>query len=294
MKIIIHISFLIIVFCGSISISYAQENNTIDSIEKMFQDSIVTNNETIITQDTTPKIDKDVQAVIDVIEEINRRSNQIDGIHSEGTIFVNTKTIDEQEGSIEVRAKKPGEFWFRIWGSMIGISKDAFFVHFTRKKFLYYNNLNDYTIEGPTTDKNIGYIVKVKSTFDDILNVLTGTVYIPYALTDTLSMYDDNNNYYISINNKEYRRKYFVKKSDYSVSKYEYYTNRNQVEMSLAFGNYTRVGEASYSKLVEVKRPLNGETFRITNTLYQMNQGYLDFNIYVPNDPDIKRIKWDK
>ena len=177
---------------------------------------------------------------------------------------------------------------------MIGISKDAFFGHFTRKKFLYYNNLNDYTIEGPTTDKNIGYIVKVKSTFDDILNVLTGTVYIPYALTDTLSMYDDNNNYYISINNKEYRRKYFVKKSDYSVSKYEYYTNRNQVEMSLAFGNYTRVGEASYSKLVEVKRPLNGETFRITNTLYQMNQGYLDFNIYVPNDPDIKRIKWDK
>jgi len=287
MKTIIFTVHAIIFLLSLTSFSYAQENNSkIDSLENRSKDSVVN-----IKKDSVAARVID-QFILNVLTEVNTRSASIDGIHSEADIYVNTKTIDDESGNIEVRAKKPDEFWFRIWGSMIGISKDAYFGHFTRESFLYFNNLLDYTIEGPTTEKNIGYITKMKTSFYDMLNVLTGTVYIPYTPADSISMYDDRINYNLTIINKDYHRKYYIKKSDYAVSKFEYYNSRNYVEMYIIFSDFVRTGNVSYANKIEVRRPLTGETFRITFTSYQMNVNNLDFRINVPNDSEIKRTKW--
>lgn len=287
MKTIIFTVCTIIILTGIDSFSFSQKNILLtDSIEIQSKDSVVkTNVDSAVSRVIDPSI-------LNVLNEVNTRAALINGIHSEADVYVNTKTIDGESGNIEIRAKKPDEFWFRIWGSMVGISKDAFFGHFTREKFLYFNNLNDYTIEGPTTEKNIGYITKVKTSFDDMLNVLTGTVFVSYSPADSISMKDEGGNYYLSIISKDKRRKYYIKKSDYTVSKFEYYNDRNSVEMYVVFSDFVRTGNVSYAKKIEVRRPLSGETFRIAFTSYQMNVSNLDFNIYVPNDPEIKRTKW--
>jgi len=229
-------------------------------------------------------------AAEEIINKVNELSMYIDNVHAEAEISIKTAKIDE-EGNIEIKAKKNiDEFWFRIWGSFAFISKDAFFGHFTRNNFLYYNNLNNYSIQGPTTDTNIGYVVRVRASFDDMMNAMTGTVRIPVYDEDTVIMKTDNTYYTIMFKSPRYKRQYWVKKSDYSVTKYEYYNNKMQSILRLEFYNFMKLGMGSYARNITIYRPLNRDELKLSFSSYLTNQSYLDFKIDIPYD--CKRKVW--
>lgn len=232
--------------------------------------------------------------ILSIITSVNDKSSLVDMIQAEGDIYVYSPKAEDKEsnGFIEVRVKKPDEMWFRIWGSFAIISKDAFFGHFTRTKFLYYNNLGDYSIEGPTTDDNMGAIIKVKCSFDDAMNALSGTVKIAYDLkTDTLSVREEGNNNVVTINNSRYKRQYWVNKNDFLVSKYDYYIKSNKTKISIDFSGYTSAGSGKYARYVSMTSS-KGEKLKITFKKFQTSMSYLNFNVDVPYDA--KHKVWKK
>ena len=233
--------------------------------------------------DFIPLRDSMFYAAEKIIKRVNEYAIPVDSIHAEAEISIKTSKVDE-EGNIEVKAKKPDDFWFRIWGSFAFISKDAFFGHFNRNKFIYFNNLNNYSIEGPTTDNNIGYIVRVRTSFDDMMNALTGTVYIPVYDEDTVTMKTDAANYIVMMKSPKYVRQYWIKKSDYSVSKYEYYNNKMQASLRLEFYNFVSSGIGRYARNITVYRPVNRDEMKVHFTSYLVNQSYLDFKVEIPYD----------
>lgn len=239
--------------------------------------------EKIKNPDFIPLRDSMFYAAEVIINKVNGYAIPVDSIHAEAEISIKTSKVDE-EGNIEVKANKPDDFWFRIWGSFAFISKDAFFGHFNRDKFIYFNNLNNYSIEGPTTDNNIGYIVRVRASFDDMMNALTGTVYIPVYDEDTVTMKTDAANYIIMMKSPKYWRQYWIKKSDYSVSKYEYYNNKMQASLRLQFYNFVSSGIGRYARNVTVYRPVNRDELKVNFTSYLVNQSYLDFKVEIPYD----------
>lgn len=272
-------AFLLILF---VNISFSQEENNTpeDSTSNLQDTTIVLNQE----QDSTRL------AILEIVNEVNSRSESIDNINGFADIFIKTPKIGDAEGEIEVRAKKPDDFWFAISGSVAFISKDAFFGHFNRKNFIYFNNLGDYSIQGPTTDNNIGYVIRIKASFDDMMNGLTGTVRIPVSEKDTLSISEDNNYYYLTAVSKEYNRKYWIKKSDYLVTQYEYYNAKKQKTLSISFSDFWKSGQSSYAKKITIKR--GSEELRLSFKTYQTNVGYLNFKVDVPYDA--KKIVWTK
>ncbi|MGH2574444.1 MAG: hypothetical protein ACRDFC_01960 [Ignavibacteria bacterium] len=70
---------------------------------------------TIFAQDDTTQVTEDSRSkhISDIIKEVNRRSAGIDLINSEGEIKIKTPKVDES-GSIEIRAKKKDDLWFKI------------------------------------------------------------------------------------------------------------------------------------------------------------------------------------
>jgi len=133
-----------------------------------------------------------------LIAEVNYRSLQINMIHSEGELAIRTPSMDES-GSIEIKAKKLDDLWYRIHGSFAVFSKDAFIGHFNRKNFIYVNNLNETIITGKTNDTNIGYITRIKCCFDDIMNVMTGTCHIALSERDDISSETDGSETVITV-----------------------------------------------------------------------------------------------
>jgi hypothetical protein len=225
--------------------------------------------------------------ISNIIKEVNRRSELIDNIISDGEITIKTAQIDNS-GSIDIKAKKKDDVWFKITGPLgINIAE----AHFGRKKFLFVNNRSDEVITGSTTITNIGTLAKVRCTFDDMLNVFTGTVRIPLAKIDSLSIEDANSQYIVALKRGTITRKYWVDKNNYSVFKYAYYGKSGSTLIQFEFSSFYNVGDSYYSKVVEVRRPKQHEYFKLAFDGFNMNQSYINFNVDVPDDAIRKNWK---
>jgi hypothetical protein len=225
--------------------------------------------------------------IANTIKSVNDRATPIDNIHSEAEVYIKTKTLD-QNGFIEIKLKRNDDFWFRIWGKFAFISKDAFIAHFNRKNFIYLNNLEDKLIEGPTTDKNIGHIIRVECSFDDMMGALSGAPIISYTKKDTVSWSEDNTYFIFTIKNVKIKR-YWIKKTDYAVDKYAYLSRKNLSAIVLfEFNNYTTSGGGYYAKQIKITKGNTKLTYKFTSVT--LNNSSLNFNVEYGSG--VKRIRW--
>lgn len=233
-------------------------------------------------EDTSSVVETDPvkKQILEIIKEVNKRSAEIDNIKSDGEIKVKTKKIDES-GSIEIQAKKKDDVYFKIEGPL-GI--DAAEGHFNRKKFTFLDHLNDQAVTGSTTIINIGSLTKIRCTFDDLLNSFTGTVRIPKSKKDVLSMSEDAGQYIISMKRGNITRRYWIDKSSYTVTKYTYYGKSGSVLIQFEFSNFHTYGNGSYAKTIEIRRPKQGEYFKLKLEEVNLNQQNLYFTITIPSD----------
>ncbi len=286
MKNIFLLLFLILILLTSGNM-YSQ---TEDSV-KFVNDTVMTKADTLSKQDTTSSAflnSPERLKVVALINQVNETSSKVDLLHSENVIKFKTTSID-QAGEIEIKIKKKDDIYFRIWGSFAFVSKDAFIAHFNRKKFIYFNNLDDKVIEGPTTDNNIGYLARIKCSFDDLMNVMSGTGRIVYGNTDTLVFESDN---VILVKGKEKVVKYTLDANKKYVEKYSYINTKKKEYLRISFGNFVNVNGGYFAKKVDITKPLTNEFLKIVNETYTANNQNLNFTVDFPSD--VRRVKWDK
>jgi outer membrane lipoprotein-sorting protein len=240
-----------------------------------------------ITEDSTKTEVDSLRAYISgIIKEVNRRSGLVDNMISSGEITVKTAQIDNS-GDIEIHIKKKDDVWFKIEGPF---GKDVAISHFDRKRFLFYDALNDEAITGTTNIINIGTLTRIRCTFDDLLNAFSGTVRIPKSKTDIMSIEEQGNQYEVTMKRGTITRKYWVDKDNYSVYKYAYYDKKMQTLIQFEFSNFVTHGEGYYAKTVEVRRPKKNEYFKLKMESVSLDQSYMDFKVDVPSDA--KRKNW--
>jgi len=224
--------------------------------------------------------------ILNIIKEVNNRYEAIDNIISSGEIKIKTPKMDE-EGSIEIHAKKKNDLWFLIEGPM-GV--DVAQAHFGRKKFVFFDDLNDELITGSSTILNIGTLTRIRCTFDDLLNSFTGTVRIPKSKKDSMWLEDETSQYVGALKRGTITRRYWVDKYNYTVTKYAYYSKKGIVLIQFEFSNFQTYGDASYAKRIEVRRPSKKEYFRLQFETVSLNQNYVSFTVDYPSD--VKRRNW--
>ena len=248
-----------------------------------------------IPEDTLQTTEKDpVKAqIIEIIKEVNRRSELVDNIISSGDVHVKVPPKKGQEdidqtGSIEIHVKKKDDVWFDITGTF-GVR--GAMAHFNRKNFVFFNSLADEVIMGSSSIINIGTLTRIRCTFDDLLNAFSGTVRIPKSKTDVLTMTEEGSQYVVALKRGSITRKYWVDKNNYSVFKYIYYGKSGSTLLELDFSNFSTYGESSYAKKIEIRRPKQGEYFNVSLETINLNQSNVSFSVEYPSDVKIKRWK---
>ena len=230
--------------------------------------------------DTTLSSEEDTSFVASIIKEVNDHSAFIDNIISEGEVTIKTKDIDNS-ASIDSKVKKKDDLWFHISGPLgINIAE----AHFGRKTFTFYNIHGDEVITGSSSIHNIGTLAKVRCTFDDMINVFSGTVHIPKAKSDVCSYSEEGSQYVVQLIRGTITRRYWVDKTSYLVSKYAYYGKTGSTLIQFEFYDFTPVGIASYAKRIEVRRPKQGEYFKLEFETVNLNQSNIDFRVDYPSD----------
>lgn len=255
-------------------------------------DSLITKDTQIIKDSLNTEflINPERLKIIELINSVNETSSKIDLVHSENIVKIKTPSLDAS-GEIEIKVKRKDDIWFRISGGFAFVSKDAFIAHFNRERFIYFDNLNNKVIEGPTTEVNIGIIARIKCSFDDLMNVMSGACTINYSDNDTLTITEDESTFIITVKGRKIL-KYWIDKELNCVNKYAY-INRNFKEyLRIIYSNFSKAGNSYYARKVEITRPNTNEFLKVLNKNFTLNNPALIFKVDFPYDA--RRVVWDK
>ncbi|MBS1493351.1 MAG: DUF4292 domain-containing protein [Bacteroidetes bacterium] len=222
--------------------------------------------------------------ILDIMKEVNRRSDLTDNILSEGEVKIKAPGMDES-ASIEVRARKKNDLWFKIDGPL-GV--DVATGYFGRNNFTYLNALNDYSITGPTNQANISAVVRMKVYYDDLMNAFTGTMKIVKFKNDVMALSESGLYYTLIFTTTSDKgiiinRKYYVDKSTYVVNKCEYTNLKGDIISAINFSNIVSSGDGWHAKTIQASNPKKGEYVTLTFEKYSTNQMNLSFYVSIPS-----------
>ncbi|MBS1514622.1 MAG: DUF4292 domain-containing protein [Bacteroidetes bacterium] len=230
--------------------------------------------------------------ILDIMKEVNRKYELTDNILSEGEVKIKAPGGVDESASIEIRAKKKNDLWFKIDGPL-GV--DVATAYFGRTNFTYLNSLNDYSITGPTNFANISAVTRMRAYYDDLMNAFTGTVKIVKFKNDALELQELGGTNVLIFKTTDdkgivIQRKYYVDKTTYVVSKVEFCNIAGQVQSSISFSNIVNNGDGWYAKTVDASNPKKGEYVKLIIEKFHTNQPNLSFYVNIPSG--VKKKVW--
>ena len=167
-------------------------------------------------------------------KHVNSNSNLIESLEASGTISIDSPELSNS-ASIDIKLKKPDSIYVKIEGPF-GISVANALI--TRDNFIYYNAQENVVISGPTNENNIGAILKIKVTFDNLMNSLSGSYTFQNSDADSINALIENQNYIILENNILSKTKYFIEPETFNLTGYNILDTKNKKLLEVSYNKY--------------------------------------------------------
>ncbi len=220
--------------------------------------------------------DIDKIPVKEIKEKVNNNSAVIETMEASGNIAFDSPEQSGQ-GWIEVRIKKPDTVYVKIDGPF-GISIAQALI--TRSDFVYYNVQENKAIMGPTNDINIGAVLRIKVTFDELISGFSGGFIMNSEVNDTNMADSENGLYTISSAGTESTMKYFIDPALFTVYRYNKSDNNSKTIVEVNYSNY-------FEELASGKRFYFPANIKINNPGKKQSV-YVDYLNKTFNKPDLK------
>lgn len=228
--------------------------------------------------------------VKEIKQRVNQNSNLIETLEASGNISFDSP---EQSGSgwIEIKIKKPDTVYVKIEGPF-GISIANALI--TRSDFTYYNVQENKVISGPSSDINIGAILRIKVSFDELINGFTGGFSFPENDADSTGAPSENNLYVIDNINQGSVQRYLIEPSRYTIKKYNSFNSNNETVVEVNYSNYTEESVTdkyvNFPLGIKIKNPSKSQTVYVDYINKEINKKDLTFKMKVPKSAKV--IKW--
>lgn len=235
--------------------------------------------------------DLDKVPVKEIKQRVNNNSSLIETMEASGNIAFDSPEQSGQ-GWIEVRIKKPDSVFVKIEGPF-GISIAQALI--TRYDFIYYNVQENKAILGPTNDINIGAILRIKVSFDELLSGFSGGFILSENNLDTLSAGSENGLYTIYAPREPGAQKYFIDPSIYTVQKYNSIDENQKTIVEVNYGSYFEENASGKSvyfpSSIKINNPGKNQSVYVDYVNKTFNKSDLKFSIKIPKSAKV--TKWD-
>lgn len=235
--------------------------------------------------------DLDPVPVKDIKDRVNRNSMLIETMEASGNIAFDSPEQSGQ-GWIEVRIKKPDSVFVRIEGPF-GISIAQALI--TRYDFIYYNVQENKAILGPTTDINIGAVLRIKVSFDELLSGFSGGFIFENSSIDSVTADSEKGLYTIKTNSTPGIQKYYIDPSIYTVNKYNSFDGNNKTVVEVDYSNYFEENASGntvyFPSSIKIRNPEKKQSVYVDYVNKSFNKQDLKFTIKIPKSAKV--TKWD-
>ncbi len=227
----------------------------------------------------------------EIKQRVNSNSELIETLEASGNISFDSP---EQSGSgwLEVKIRKPDTVLVKIEGPF-GISVANALI--TRNDFIYYNAQENKAIIGPSSDINIGAILRIKVSFDDLICGLTGGFKFDENPEDSSMAESENNLYLIRTGSNGGLRKFHVDPSNFAVIKYSSFDEYNSPQVEVNYSNYLEESvsgkKVNFPATIKIKNPEKKQSVYVDYVNREINKQGLNFKIKIPKSAKV--TKWE-
>ena len=234
---------------------------------------------------STSGVSSDVD-IATVINRVNAHNSKIQFMKSEGNISFDTPDMSNS-GSFSLNLAKPDSLYTKLEGPF-GISIAAILL--TKKDFVYYNIQENTVIMGPSSELNLGAILRIRLKFEDVLNGFTDSFILesPDKGT-TLKATDDG--YLLTYVGVTQTRKILVDPQNYTIKKYSVYEPDGKIKMEAEYSMFTEEKNFSFPNKINISKPLTKEYVQLTYTKKDFDVNSLNYKLKIPKSAKVKN--WD-
>ena len=239
------------------------------------------------TSTSTGVLDKNI-TIPELKRKVNLNSFKISSIDAEGNISIET-TEESNSGFMTLSIHKPDSLYMKIQGPF-GISVATILL--TRENFIYYNVLENKIIKGPSSPLNIGVIMRIKMDFDEIINAFSGSFVFSDMSDRNADLQILEDQYFLTENDGEVTRKYWISPIGHYVTKYEVVNNTTKKpKLSIEYTNYEDDGRFYFPKNVFASKPDDGQYVSLEYLTKEFNENRLNFKLIIPKNAQI--VEWN-
>jgi hypothetical protein len=227
----------------------------------------------------------------EIKEKVNKNSLAIESLEASGSIAIDSPEMSNS-GSIEIRIRKPDSIFVKLEGPF-GI--DIANALITRNDFIYYNVQENLVITGPSTDINIGAILRIKVSFDELLNSFAGSFHFDTDNNDSMNAVAENNAYLIQVNKPFVKQKYYVEPNAFIVSRYSVVDPADNLLFDVNYSNFTSEPtggvNVNFPNYIILNRPDKKQTVWLKYDTKEINKKNISFKMRIPKSA--KTLKWN-
>jgi hypothetical protein len=241
------------------------------------------------TGSKAPGEEPDQIPVNQIKERVNHNSNLIKSLEASGSIAFDSPEMSGQ-GSIDIKIKKPDSVFIEIDGPFgISIVKASI----ARDSFVYYNVQDNRVIRGPSTEINIGAIMRIKLSFDELINSFSGSFLFPMDENDSMLSRTEQNYYLLFSGTEERITKYYIEPSTFLISKYMIVSNGETV-LDVEYSKYEHEQvfgmDIYFPNQINISRPDTKQKMWLSYSSKEINKENLSFRLKVPKSA--KETQW--
>ena len=203
-----------------------------------------------------------------------------------GTISVETPDM-AQSGSFELFLRKPDSVLVKIEGPF-GISVGSALI--TRGEFVFYNSLQNQAITGPVTSANLNRIFRVKLTFDELLALFTGGIFL--ASDDTLpeTVTVEEYQYVLTYRNTGGTRRYWLDPESLLITRIQHIDEQGKLFFEERYEKFRTYGDALLPRFIRVTQHTSQRMIGVTFSSLDINTGGSPLVVEIPKNAE--RIRW--
>lgn len=218
--------------------------------------------------------------------KVNNNSQKLTSLDADGEISIESPNLSNT-GSITASIKKPDSIFIKLEGPF-GI--DIANLLITRNDFVYYNVQENRVIRGPSTQKNLGIIMRIKLDFDDILNSFSGKFTFNDDKYKEVKINADGNNYIIILTFDNETRKYWVDKDNFYVTRLKTMDTKGDTKVEIVYDNFYEANDIFFPKKITINRPRENQNIWLSYSKEEFNREKLSYKLKIPKSA--KLITW--
>lgn len=219
--------------------------------------------------------------------EANRR--KIKNFTGNGTISIKTAELDTKS-SFQVEAKKPDSVKVSFFGPF-GI--DLAYALITQQDFQFYDVINNTVYKGKQRPGVMKEIMKVDISFDDLLDLSTGSVNLTDKLREEPNSFEASGNllrliYIDSLSQKT--NSYIIQNDKLEIRQFLQNSLKGRNLTDTKFSNFNRIDDIPFPMEIIFNDFMNNQKIRIEYKKFEINKESGSLRIEIPSDAKI--IMW--